>query len=133
MTVSILKSIIFFQLSLVAAKLLLTRIFLRCFWKKRKRVVLSYQLSNNPIILQRFVFGAIPRREKFVGCIFTRIYSNIYYILMVFFNLFQREVSFSSVGEVENNNGIFILFFHLESFRIVEREREGNKKKGNVL
>lgn len=52
---------------------------------------------------------------------------------MVFFNLFQREVSFSSVGEVENNNGIFILFFHLESFRIVEKEREGNKKKGNVL
>lgn len=45
---------------------------------------------------------------------------------MVFFNLFQREVSFS-VGEVENNNGIFILFFHLESFRIVERERERGK------
>lgn len=63
--------------------------------KKKKRVVLSYQLSNNPIILQRFVFGAILRSKKFLGCILTRIYSNIYYILIAFFNLFQREVSFS--------------------------------------
>lgn len=78
--------------------------------KKKERVVLSYQLNNDLIILQRFVFRAISRSKKFLRCIFTRIYSNIYYILIVFFNLFQRKVSFS-VEKLRIRNIHFVFSF----------------------
>lgn len=94
--------------------------------QKKERVVLSYQLNNDLIILQRFVFRPISRSKKFLRCIFTRIYSNIYYILIVFFNLFQRKVSFS-VEKLRIIRNIHFVF----SFKKFQNCRERKiKRKG---